>query len=419
MIIKSVNGMEIVDSRGMPTVFAQVTLENGISGEASVPSGASVGAHEAVELRDGGDRLSGKGVLRAVDNINTLMANKLCGKNFSAQAQIDDFLRRMDDTENKSWLGANAILAVSMAAARAFAADMRIPLYEYLHSGGKFIMPLPMMNILNGGVHAANNVDIQEFMAVPVGASTFREAMTMGMEVYMALKARLRAAGLSTAVGDEGGFAPDLRADEEAIEYILAAARDAGLEQDIAIALDVAASEWYAGDGVYRLPKSGRSFSRQEQAGRICALIQAYPIVSVEDPMAEDDFEGFSIIAGMTDIQIVGDDLFVTNEARIRAGIDMGIANSILIKLNQIGTVWEAQNAIAAGQEAGYCSIISHRSGETEDTFIADFAVGSGAGQIKTGAPARGERTAKYNRLLRIEAEVGSQCALWSGFSRR
>ena len=417
MIIKSITGREILDSRACPTVWAQVVLEDGSRGSASVPSGASVGKYEAKELRDGDDkRYGGKGVRKAVRNIDTVIAGKLEGRSFNCQEQIDDALIRLDGTEDKSFLGANAVLAVSMAAARAYAVSQKMELYEYLHKkSGKYVLPMPMMNILNGGVHAGNNVDIQEFMVMPVGAASFHQALEMCQEVYMALKSGLKRDGLSTGVGDEGGFAPNLAADEQAIEYILKAVEEAGLTRDIRLALDAAASEWYAGDGLYRLPKSGREYRREELAAYFAKLIEAYPIVSLEDGMSEEDFEGFALLGQKTDIQIVGDDLFVTNVRRIRQGIEEGVANSILIKMNQIGTVSEAAEAVELGAQAGYTSIVSHRSGETEDAFIADFAVGLSAGQIKTGAPARGERTAKYNRLLAIEAELGSQCAYLGG----
>ena len=417
MIIREVTGREVLDSRGFPTVYARVVSEDGAVGEASVPSGASVGNFEAVELRDGDPRrFGGKGVLNAVQNVNTVIASKMVGKNFTAQAQVDDFLCRLDNTKNKSWLGANAILAVSMAAARVGAKSCRMELYEYLRDErGKYILPTPMMNILNGGVHAGNTVDIQEFMVMPVGAGSFREAMRMGSEVYMALKANLKKDGLGTAVGDEGGFAPDLKADEQAIEYLLKAAADAGLSRDIAIALDAASSEWAIGDGKYRQPKSGREMNRAQLAEYFAGLAKAYPIISMEDPLAEEDFAGFAILGEMTDIQVVGDDLFVTNVERISKGIEENIANAILIKPNQIGTITEAKNAIELGRRHGYASIVSHRSGDTEDAFIADLAVATGAGQIKTGAPCRGERTAKYNRLLQIEDELGSQSVYLGG----
>ena len=417
MEIKNVEGREILDSRGMPTVYATVTLQSGAKGGAAVPSGASTGKFEAVELRDGEkSRLSGKGVQRAVNNVNTVLANKLLGKQFTEQNHLDEFLCRIDNTENKSWLGANAILAVSMAAARAFAEESKRPLYEYFRQGdsGKYLMPTPMMNILNGGAHASNNVDIQEFMIMPVGASSFQEAVFMGAEVYMSLKSCLKEAGLDTTVGDEGGFAPNLRADEEAIEFIIKAIGRAGLDRAVRIALDAASSEWTEGEGAYRLPKKGRVMTREELAQYFAKLAKDYSIISIEDPLGEEDYQGFQLLGTMTDIQIVGDDLFVTNPKRIADGMNMGVANSILIKPNQIGTVSEAVEAVRLGQSKGYSTIMSHRSGETEDTFIADLSVGLGCGQIKTGAPARGERTAKYNRLMEIEHELGSQ-AVYGG----
>ena len=418
MEIKNVEGREILDSRGMPTVYARVTLEGGAFGEAAAPSGASTGKFEAVELRDGDqNRLNGKGVQKAVSNVNTILAGKLIGRQFTAQEQLDEFLCRIDNTENKSWLGANAILAVSMAASKAFACEYRMPLYEYLRQGdsGKFVLPTPMMNILNGGAHASNNVDIQEFMIMPVGASSFREAVFMGAEVYMSLKACLKAAGLNIAVGDEGGFAPDLKADEEAIEWILKAIDQAGLNGVVWLALDAAASEWATGEGEYRLPKKGKAMSREALARYFADLARDYGIISIEDPLGEEDYEGFQRLAAMTKIQIVGDDLFVTNPKRIEEGMGLGIANGILIKPNQIGTVSEAVEAVRLGQSGGYSTILSHRSGETEDTYIADMAVGLGCGQIKTGAPARGERTAKYNRLMEIEHELGTQAVYLGG----
>lgn len=417
MIVKDVLAREILDSRGFPTVWAKVTLEDGSTGEASVPSGASVGKYEAVELRDkDAGRFGGKGVLKAVQNVNTLIAAKMQGKNFSAQSQIDDFLCRLDATENKSWLGANAILAVSLASARAYAREERMPLYEYLRDkSGKYVLPTPMMNILNGGAHANNNVDMQEFMIMPVGAKSLKEALRMGSEVYMALKKQLQKKGLATTVGDEGGFAPNLQEDEQAICLILEAIEAAGLTGSVVLALDAASSEWYLGDGMYRMPKSKKEWSRESLVAYYKKLTQDYPIVSLEDGMAEEDWEGFSLLGQELDIQIVGDDLFVTNVKRIREGIERGGANSILIKLNQIGTVSEAKSAVDLGREAGYTSIISHRSGETEDAFIADFAVALSTGQIKTGAPARSERTAKYNRLLAIEEELGSQATYLGG----
>ena len=417
MIIREIVAREILDSRGTPTVWARVAADGAV-GEASVPSGASVGKFEAVELRDGDNkRFRGKGVLSAVSNVNTVIASRMVGKNFTTQTQIDDFLCRLDGTENKSWLGANAILAVSIAAARACAKSLRMELVEYLcdNNGGKFLLPTPMMNILNGGAHAGNNVDIQEFMVMPVGANSFREALRMCAEIYSALKTRLKAAGLETGVGDEGGFSPSLSADEQAMEYILMAAEDAGLARDIRLALDAAASEWYEGNGRYVQPKSKKEFSSSQLADYWKKLCEDYPIISLEDPMAEDDYEGFSDITKKLRIQIVGDDLFVTNTKRIQQGIEQGMANSILIKPNQIGTVSEAAQAVALGRQAGYASILSHRSGETEDPFIADLSVALCTGQIKSGAPARSERTAKYNRLLLLEEQLGSQAEFLGG----
>lgn len=411
MKIVHISGRQVLDSRGTPTVSARVELEGGAAGEASVPSGASVGTHEAVELRDGSTAFGGKGVSKAVKHVNTAIAGKLEGKDVHTQQELDEMLIRLDGTENKSLLGANAILAVSMAWARAHAAGRGMELFEALHTAGEYVLPVPMMNILNGGAHADNNVDIQEFMVMPLGAGSMSEAVRMGAEVYAALKGELKADGLSTAVGDEGGFAPDLAADEQAIEYILRAVGRAGLRpgEDIAIALDAAATEWYAGGNVYRQPKSGREYTRESLVEYYCGLVTRYPVVSLEDGMAEDDFTGFKLLTERLPVQVVGDDLFVTNVRRIQDGIREGVANSILIKLNQIGTVSEAVRAVELGMHAGYTCVISHRSGETEDSFIADLSVALGCGQIKTGAPARGERTAKYNRLLAIEERLGTQ----------
>ena len=409
MKIKNIKAYEILDSRGNPTVEAEVILESGAKGTAAVPSGASTGMHEAAELRDGDmSRYGGKGVLKAVQNIKDEIRDCLVGRNALNQAKIDAQLCKLDGTKNKSRLGANATLAVSMAAARAAADYLKIPLYRYIGGINAAQMPLPMMNILNGGAHAGNNLDIQEFMIVPVGAKTFAQGVRMCCEVYSELKNHLKNAGLSVSVGDEGGFAPDLKNEEEAIEFILKAAESAGYTSaEIKIALDVASSEWYV-NGVYRLPKQGRVMNGDELCAYITRLCAKYPIISVEDGAAEDDFETWDkLTEALGDkVILVGDDLFVTNTARIQRGIDMKIANSVLIKPNQIGTVTQTLEAIRLAKQNGYGTVISHRSGETADTFIADLAVGTNAGLIKTGAPARGERTSKYNALMKIEKDI-------------
>lgn len=409
MKIKNIKAYEIIDSRGNPTVEAEVILESGARGVAAVPSGASTGVHEAVELRDGDmSRYGGKGVLKAVENIKSNIRECLIGRNALNQAKIDAHLQKLDGTKNKSRLGANAMLAVSMATARAAADYLHIPLYRYIGGINAAQMPLPMMNILNGGAHAGNNLDIQEFMIVPVGAKTLAQGVRMCCEVYSQLKNILKSSGLSVAVGDEGGFAPDLQNEEEAIKYIMRATDAAGYSSnEIKIALDMATSEWFE-DGVYLLPKQGRAMSGDELCDYITRLCAKYPIISVEDGAAEDDFETWK---NLTDalgdkVILVGDDLFVTNTKRIKKGIDMGIANSVLIKPNQIGTVTETLEAIRLSKENGYGTVISHRSGETADTFIADLAVGTNAGLIKSGAPARAERTSKYNALMEIEKNI-------------
>lgn len=406
--IKEIKAREVIDSRGYPTVQCDVTLMSGDVGSAIVPSGASTGQYEAVELRDNDSRFCGKGVLTAVDNVNSIIAPALLGKSSLDQAYIDKLMLRMDYSDNKSKLGANATLAVSLAVAKAAAKYMKIPLYRYL--GNPFVsrMPVPMMNILNGGKHASNNIDIQEFMIMPIGAKNFSEGLRQCCEIYHALKDILRSLGKSTAVGDEGGFAPDLSSDEQAIEVILKAIKKAGYsEKDTKIALDVAASEWYE-NGEYRLPKRNVAKTSDELIDYFDGLCAKYPIASIEDPLSENDWQGFSKITAKlgNKVQIVGDDLFVTNEKRLRQGIDCGAANSILIKVNQIGTLTETFAAIERAHRAGYTSVISHRSGESEDTTIADIAVAVSSGQIKTGAPCRAERTAKYNRLLKIEEEL-------------
>lgn len=410
--ITDVIGREVLDSRGNPTVEVEVTTASGSMGRAMVPSGASTGEHEAVELRDGDmKRYGGKGVLRAVGNVNDIIADFLVGLDASDQRSIDDALLDLDGTENKGHLGANAILGASLACARASAVAMEMPLYRYLGGVNACTLPAPMMNIINGGSHADNNVDIQEFMVVPHGAPTFAEGLRWGTETFHCLKARLKAAGKSTSVGDEGGFAPDLAKNEEALSHIVEAIRDAGYEPgvDIAIALDVAASEFYdAESGTYHLAGEDARLNSEAMCAYLADLAQRYPIVSIEDGLDENDWEGWGMLTRMIgqDVQLVGDDLFVTNTERISRGIVEGVANSVLIKVNQIGTLTETMDAIAMAHRAGYTTVISHRSGETEDTFIADLAVAVNAGQIKTGSASRSERIAKYNRLLRIEEEL-------------
>jgi enolase len=411
--IAEMQGREVLDSRGNPTVEAEITLQDGSRGRAIVPSGASTGEHEAVELRDGDKhRYLGKGVLKAVENINGEIADALANVDASQQRDLDQKMIELDGTENKSRLGANAILAVSMAAARAAAASYGLPLYRYLGGSGANTLPTPMMNILNGGAHADNNVDFQEFMVMPVGAESFSEALRWGVEVFHTLKGVLKKRGYNTAVGDEGGFAPSLKSNLEAIEVVLEAITQAGYKPgyEIAIALDPAASELYQ-DGKYVFKKSDKSAKSPEDMVVYWAKwARDYPIVSIEDGLAEDDWDGWRSLTEQigSKIQLVGDDLFVTNTKRLQEGIDRGVANSILIKVNQIGTVSETLDAIDLARRNGYTSVISHRSGETEDTFIADLAVATGAGQIKTGSASRTDRIAKYNQLLRIEEELGA-----------
>lgn len=410
-MITEVYAREILDSRGNPTVEVEVCLEDGAVGRAAVPSGASTGVHEAVELRDGDkERYLGKGVTKAVDNVNDIIAEAIIGLEATRQTEIDELLVRLDGTPNKGRLGANAILGVSMAVAKAAAASVGLPLYLYLGGVAAKELPVPMMNILNGGQHADNNVDIQEFMIMPVGAKSFAEALRMNAEIYHNLKALLKSKGLSTALGDEGGFAPDLKCNEEAIEVILEAVEKAGYKpgEDIVLALDVASSEMYE-DGKYNLAGEGIVKTSAEMVDYLAALCEKYPVISIEDGLAEDDWEGWKALTDKLGgkVQLVGDDLFVTNEERLKAGIEKGVANAILIKVNQIGTLTETFNAIETAKRAGYTCIISHRSGETEDTTLADIAVAVNAGQIKTGAPARTDRVAKYNQLLRIEEDLG------------
>jgi len=410
--IQQVHGREILDSRGNPTVEAEVKLEGGVKGRAAVPSGASTGEHEAVELRDGDKkRYRGKGVLKAVENVNGELADALCGMDAADQRALDHKVIELDGTENKSRLGANALLAVSMAAARAVACAHQLPLYRYLGGLGANLLPVPMMNILNGGAHADNNVDFQEFMAMPVGAKSFSEALRWGVEVFHTLKGVLKKRGYNTAVGDEGGFAPSLKSNVEAIEVVLEAISAAGFKPgaQIAIALDPAASELYQ-DGKYVFKKSDKSANSSEEMVRYWSeWARQYPIVSLEDGLAEDDWKGWQMLTRELGgrIQLVGDDLFVTNVKRLRQGIEQNVGNSILIKVNQIGTVSETLDAIDLARRNGYTAVISHRSGETEDSFIADFAVATAAGQIKTGSASRTDRVAKYNQLLRIEEELG------------
>jgi enolase len=411
--IAQILGREVIDSRGNPTVEAEVILADGSRGRAIVPSGASTGEHEAVELRDGDkQRYVGKGVLRAVENVNGEIADALANMDAADQRALDQKMIELDGTENKGRLGANAILAVSMAAARAAAECFELPLYRYLGGSAASVLPTPMMNILNGGAHADNNVDFQEFMVMPVGAESFSEALRWGIEVFHTLKGVLKKRGYSTAVGDEGGFAPSLKSNVEAIEVVLEAITQAGFKPgyEIAIALDPAASELFQ-DGKYIFKKSDKSAKSPEDMVIYWAKwARDYPIVSIEDGLAEDDWDGWRSLTEQLGgkIQLVGDDLFVTNTTRLQEGIDRGVANSILIKVNQIGTVSETLDAIDLARRNGYTSIISHRSGETEDTFIADLAVGTGAGQIKTGSASRTDRIAKYNQLLRIEEELGA-----------
>lgn len=410
--IDLISGREILDSRGNPTVEAEVRLRDGSVGRAAVPSGASTGEHEAIELRDGDKRrYMGKGVLQAVENINTVIARELGGREASRQAEIDQRLIELDGTPNKSNLGANAILAVSMAVCRAAARSAALPLYRYLGGISARLLPVPMMNVLNGGVHADNTVDFQEFMIMPVGAETFSSALRMGVETFHSLKKILKEHGYSTSVGDEGGFAPSLKSNVEAIELILEAIETAGYTagQDIALAIDPAASELFQ-DGKYVFFKSDKSKKTSDEMIALYAdWVRQYPIISIEDGLAQDDWDGWKKLTKELDdkVQLVGDDIFVTNTERLRQGIDEGVANSILIKLNQIGTVTETMDAIDLARRNGYTSVVSHRSGETEDTFIADFVVGLQTGQIKTGSASRTDRVAKYNQLLRIEEELG------------
>jgi enolase len=409
--IEQLIGREILDSRGNPTVEVEVLLESGATGRAAVPSGASTGTHEAVELRDGGDRYLGKGVSTAVAHVNRDIADAVIGLEALDQRGLDSVLVDLDGTPNKARLGANALLGVSLAVAHAAAEETGLPLYRYVGGTGAHLLPVPMMNVLNGGVHADNNVDVQEFMIVPLGAASFAEALQWGAETYQHLKALLHGRGLSTAVGDEGGFAPDLPSTEAAIKALVEAIERAGRVpgDEVAIAIDAAASEFYQG-GEYRLTGEGRTLPAADFVAYLVDLATRYPvIVSIEDGMAEDDWDGWSALTAELGrrIQLVGDDIFVTNEQRLALGIEAGVANSILVKVNQIGTLSETLDTMARAARASYTSVMSHRSGETEDTTIADLAVATGCGQIKTGAPARSDRVAKYNQLIRIEGGLG------------
>lgn len=411
--IIDVIGREILDSRGNPTVEVEVVLESGVTGRAAVPSGASTGVREAIELRDKDPkRYGGKGVLKAVEHVNTELADAVIGSEATDQAFIDRKMIELDGTDNKSRLGANAILAVSMAVARAAAEETGMPLYRYFGGMGAVELPVPMMNVINGGAHANNNLDLQEFMIIPLGAPSFKEALRYGAETFHALKKIINSKGMSTAVGDEGGFAPKCESHEEAIELIMEAIKAAGLEpgRDVCIGLDCASSEFYE-DGKYTLAKSsGKSMTAEEWAQVLKGWVEKYPIISIEDGMAEGDWEGWKHLTDLLGgkIQLVGDDLFVTNPKILKEGIEKGVANSILIKVNQIGTLSETFEAIDMAKKAGYTAVVSHRSGETEDSTIADIAVGLNAGQIKTGSMSRSDRMAKYNQLLRIEEDLGS-----------
>jgi enolase len=420
--IAEVHGRQVLDSRGNPTVEVDVVLESGAPGRAIVPSGASTGVHEAVELRDGGTAWGGKGVSQAVANVNGEIAELLRGRDAADQEGLDRALIELDGTPNKGRLGANAILGASLAAAKASAADDGVSLFRYLGlylETANTTLPVPMLNVINGGVHAANSIDLQEFMVVPVGAETFSEGLRIGTEVYHALKKVLGDRGLATGVGDEGGFAPDLESSEAAIEAIMEAADRAGLLDRVAIALDPATSEVFS-DGVYRF--EGREKTSAEMPGFWAEIVDRYPVVSIEDGAAEDDWDSWKALTDLVGdrVQLVGDDLFVTNPTRLQQGIDRGVGNSILVKVNQIGTLTETIEAVQLAQANGYSAVMSHRSGETEDATIADLAVALGTGQIKTGAPARSDRVAKYNQLLRIEEELGARAVYpgWEAFPR-
>lgn len=418
MNIRAIEALEVLDSRGNPTVEAKVTLENGISARACAPSGASTGAREAIELRDGdSSRYNGRGVQKAVGHVNGEIAQALIGMDCSEQDAIDNQLIALDGTDNKSRLGANAMLAVSLAVAKASAKAQGLPLYQALNQGQNMCLPIPMMNILNGGAHADNNVDIQEFMIMPVAASSFSEALQWGAEIFHALKSVLKQQGLNTAVGDEGGFAPDLASNQQALDVIASAIDEAGfkLGQQIKLALDVASSEFYR-DGLYHLASENKQLSSEQFIDYLAMLVEQYPIISIEDGLDENDWHGWAQLTERLgkQVQLVGDDLFVTNPEIIKQGIEQGVANAVLVKLNQIGTLTETQAAMALAAQHHYRCIVSHRSGETEDTTIADLAVASGCGQIKTGSLCRSDRVAKYNQLLRIEQHSGLPYANWS-----
>ncbi len=418
--IVDIKAREILDSRGNPTLEADVILESGIIGSAMVPSGASTGEREAIELRDGDKaRFLGKGVLNAVNNVRTEIRNAVIGMDVADQAGIDNKMIALDGTESKARLGANALLAVSMAAAHAAAKEAGVPLYRHLNKTGKFVLPVPMMNIINGGSHADNSVDLQEFMILPVGAPSFREAIRYGAEVFHNLSKVLKSKGLATTVGDEGGFAPNLSSNEEAISVILQAIEQAGYKPgvDIFLGLDAAASEYYA-DNIYNLASESKTYTSEQMADFFVDWVSKYPIISIEDGFDENDWDGWKLLTEKLGgkIQLVGDDLFVTNPKILKQGIDKGIANSILIKVNQIGTLTETLAAIDMAHAAGYTAVVSHRSGETEDTTIADLAVATGTGQIKTGSLSRSDRVAKYNRLMKIEEELG-ELAVYAGRS--
>jgi enolase len=408
--IVEVTGREVLDSRGNPTVEVEVVLDSGATGRAIVPSGASTGEHEAVELRDGGERYLGKGVTRAVANVNGAIAGAVTGMDATDQRGLDSALIHLDATENKGRLGANAMLGTSLAVAHAAAVELELPLFRYVGGPHAHVLPVPMMNVINGGAHADNNIDLQEFMIMPVGAPSFREALRWGVETYHTLKKVLHGRGLSTAVGDEGGFAPDLASNEEAIVVLVDAIQQAGFEpgRDIAIALDPAMSELYR-EGSYHLSGEGKVLSRGEMAAWWASIVDRYPVVSIEDGMAEDDWDGWRELTDAVGsrVQLVGDDLFVTNAKRLRMGVERGVANSVLVKVNQIGTLSETLDTVELATRHSYTSVMSHRSGETEDSTIADLAVATNCGQIKTGAPARSDRVAKYNQLLRIEEMLG------------
>jgi len=418
MKIQRVHAREVLDSRGQPTIEVDVVLKNGTLGRATIPSGASTGEHEAVELRDGDKRFLGKGVGRAVGNVNRILAPRLRGREAKDQEELDRFMIELDGTPNKGHLGANAILGVSLAAAKAQAQHESLPFYRYLGGPRAKTLPVPMLNVLNGGAHADNNVDVQEFMIIPFGMKSFAEALRAAAEIFQTLKKILQSRGYSTSAGDEGGFAPRLKSNEEAIELLLEAVTQAGyrLGEQVALGLDVAASELFE-DGRYVFKKSdGVKRGIEEMLRLYEEWAKKYPIISLEDPLAEDDWDGWRMLTELLGkkIQIVGDDIFVTNQERLKRGIESGVANSILIKLNQIGTLSETLETMHLAKKTGYTTVISHRSGETEDTTIADLAVATNAGQIKTGAPCRGERTAKYNQLLRIEEELGKR-AVFAG----